>query len=115
MENLDFARTAQELASLRRAGKAGQKVDHETLGALSRMLATEAMTAQDALALLVTARDLMQFPIALVEPLAEGDQPAGAAMAVHLINEMVGKAITALERTTGVPASTFSGDAPAIN
>lgn len=102
----------KELASLLRSQHAGQRVsEKDVTHALGRMLIGEATTAADALALLVAARALMAIPLSMVPPIEESQD----GLAVHCLNELIHKAIGALEVASGQSQAAFTGQAPAIN
>jgi hypothetical protein len=106
------ASTARQMASLIRGYHSGQRIDESAvLHLLAQMLLGEAKTATDALALLTAAHALMALPISDAQPVESN--PEG--LAVHCINELIGKAIVALETVTGESCAAFTGQAPAIN
>ncbi len=103
------ASAARQMASLIRGYHAGQRVDETAvLRLLAKMLLGDAKTTADALALLTAARALMVLPLSDVEDNEEG-------LAIHCINELIGRAIRALETVTGESSTAFTGQAPAVN
>ena len=103
---------ALEMAHMRQQRQEGKAVSDEAFGqALGRMLLSEAATAGDALALLVHAQMLLTGSVAdLPEPKTRGD-----VHPLHCVNELVDKAIEALEAASGESREVYRGKAPTIN
>lgn len=102
------AGAGRELGALVRAMRSGRPVDPSDLFVtFRRMLAGDASTASDALALLTMARTLLYgHP----ERVAHDEMTAEHRLIVSLLN----KAITALEAATGEWEFTYSGFGPAL-
>jgi len=106
------ASAAKEMASLIRAHEAGRCVpETDVLQSLAKMITGEATTAADALALLIAARKLMVMPLSEAPPIEESQD----GLVVHTINELIVKAIGALELASGESSAAFTGQAPAVN
>lgn len=106
------ASAAQEMALLIRGHNAGQRIaGTDVLKALARMLTGDASTSTDALALLTAARTLMALPLADVPAPEVSDE----GLVLHCINELIIKAVLALEKTSGTPGAAFTGEMPALN
>lgn len=101
-----------EMAQMRQLRREGKNVPDEAFRqALSRMLLSEATTTGDALALLVHAQMLLAVPLAdLPEPKSLRD-----AHLIHYINDLVLKAVEALEVASGERRGVYWGKAPTIN
>jgi len=106
------ASAAKEMASLIRGHDAGQRIPvTDVLHSLAKMITGEATTASEALALLVAARKLMVMPLSEVPPITESQD----GLVIHTINELIVKAIGALEMASGESSAAFTGQAPALN
>lgn len=103
------ASAAEEMAALLRAHHSGKQIEYnDILKTLGKMLAGEANTASEALALVVAAQSLMAKPVSEVPPLEISQD----GMAIHCIYELIKKAVGALEIVTGETAAHHMGLVP---
>lgn len=112
MKTETSASVALEMAHMRQQRQEGKTVSDEAFRqALGRMLLSEAMTAGDALALLVHAQMLLAAPLAdLPEPKSLSD-----VHPIHCVSELVIKAMEALEAASGESRDVYRGKTPTIN